>query len=365
MGTDTTVDLASRIGGATTDIASRVTGAIRDAARVTGAGFEYLLTTATRESNLNPNAKSPNSSATGLFQFLDQTWLATVKQAGPNLGYGKYADAITQNASGRYTVSDPAMLRDIMALRKDPSANAVMAGAFSNANAKVLTERLGREPTDGELYIAHFLGAAGAVRLISAAQTQPNTSAASLFPRAAAANSPIFYDKTGTARSLSQVYNVLVARHDSGATRLAAKPANAATAITTALATPAAATPAVAPATRAAPVPAAPPLIAAANDTVLPATAAAYAAEAAQAAPQRAAGPMFHGLFQEGGRGAVAPVVRELWGVRHGVTPELASAVPPAAPTADAPTTPASTPNRVNAPMNLFQFLRPEVRGAA
>jgi hypothetical protein len=355
MGSDTTVDLAARIGGATTDIASRVTGAIRDAARVTGAGFEYLLNTAVRESNLNPNAKSPNSSATGLFQFLDQTWLATVKQAGPNLGYGKYADAITQNASGRFTVTDPAMLRDIMALRKDPSANAVMAGAFSNANAKVLTERLGRKPSDGELYIAHFLGAAGAVRLISAAQTQPNTSAASLFPKAAAANSPIFYDKAGTARSLSQVYNVLVAKHDSGATRLAAKPANTAT--TTALATPPAA-----PATRAAPMPAAPPLIAAANDTVLPATATAYAAEAAQAAPQRAAGPMFHGLFHEGGRGAVAPVVRELWGVRHGVTTETATAVAPVTPGTQ---TTAPIPNRVNAPMNLFQFLRPDARGAA
>src|ERR1043166_877470 len=226
MGTEAAVDFGARISGATSDIASRVTGAIRDAARATGAGFEYLLNTAVRESNLDPNAKSPNSSATGLFQFLDQTWLATVKQAGPNLGYGKYADAITQNASGSYTVSDPAMLREIMALRKDPAANAVMAGAFANTNAAVLTERLGRKPTDGELYIAHFLGAAGAVRLISAAQTQPNTPAATLFPKAAAANTPIFYDRrTGTARSLSQVYNALVARHDAGSPRHAVQTA--------------------------------------------------------------------------------------------------------------------------------------------
>src|ERR1700682_3564444 len=164
MGTEAATDLSARISGATTDIASRVTGAIRDAARVTGAGFEYLLNTAVRESNLDPNAKSPNSSATGLFQFLDQTWLATLIASGPNLGYGKYADAITQDPSGRYTVSDPATRREIMALRKDPSANATMAGAFSNTNTQVLTERLGRKPTDGELYIAHFLGAAGAVR---------------------------------------------------------------------------------------------------------------------------------------------------------------------------------------------------------
>src|SRR5437016_7665238 len=102
MGTDSAIDLGARLSGATTDIATRVTGAIRDAARVTGAGFEYLLNTALRESNLNPSAKAKSSSATGLFQFIDQTWLGTMKQAGASLGYGKYADAIPKTSSGRY-----------------------------------------------------------------------------------------------------------------------------------------------------------------------------------------------------------------------------------------------------------------------
>ena len=96
MGTEIGIDIATRLTGATTDIATRVTGAIRDAARVTGAGFEYLLNTAIRESNLNPNAKAKTSSATGLFQFIDQTWLGTMKQSGGALGYGKYADAISK-----------------------------------------------------------------------------------------------------------------------------------------------------------------------------------------------------------------------------------------------------------------------------
>lgn len=353
MGTDSAIDLGARLSGATTDIASRVTGAIRDAARVTGAGFEYLLNTAVRESNLDPNAKSPNSSATGLFQFLDQTWLATLKQAGPELGYGKYADAITQNASGRFTVSDPAMLRDIMALRKDPSANAVMAGVFSNTNTKVLTERLGRRPTDGELYIAHFLGAAGAVRLISAAQTQPNTAAANLFPKAAAANTPIFYDrKTGATRSVSQVYGVLIARHDAGATRLATRSIPVAPAMAVASAAPL--PPAPVPVTRA-PLPVPPPLLAAANNTAVPATAAAPAT--APAAPARPAGPMFHGLYNDGGRGPVAPVVRELWGVRHGMPPQTVAVTDPAPPAA------AAAPARP--PLSLFQFLRPDARAGA
>src|SRR5919206_1206699 len=85
---------------ATSEIASRITGAIRDAAKATGASFDYLLKTALRESNLDPDAKAPTSSATGLFQFIDQTWLGTLKRDGAALGYGKYANAITQTSSG-------------------------------------------------------------------------------------------------------------------------------------------------------------------------------------------------------------------------------------------------------------------------
>src|ERR1043166_8952027 len=223
MGTDAATDIATRISGATTDIATRVTGAIRDAARQTGAGFDYLLNTAIRESNLNPNAKAKTSSATGLFQFIDQTWLGTMKQSGGSLGYGKYADAITRTPQGKFVVNDPAMRREIMALRKDPTANAVMAGAFANSNAKVLNDRLGRKPSDGELYMAHFLGASGAARFIKAAEARPDAKAANYFPRAAQANSSIFYDKQGGARSLKQVYAGLVAKHDViGTTRVAA-----------------------------------------------------------------------------------------------------------------------------------------------
>ena len=74
--------------------AARVTGAIKQAANSTGASFEYLLATAKMESEFNPSAGTSTSSARGLYQFIDQTWLGTVKEAGSQLGYGKYADAI-------------------------------------------------------------------------------------------------------------------------------------------------------------------------------------------------------------------------------------------------------------------------------
>jgi hypothetical protein len=387
MGTDASIDLATRISGATADVATRVTGAIRDAARVTGAGFEYLLNTALRESNLNPNAKNKDSSATGLFQFIDQTWLSTMKQSGASLGYGKYADAISKNSSGRYVVTNPAMRNEIFALRKDPTANSLMAGAFANSNGKVLTERLGRKPTDGELYMAHFLGASGASRFIRAAEANPNGKAAAYFPRAAHANSSIFYDNAGQARSLKQVYAGLAARHNviGNATQIAdaAKPADA-------VQTASASTPAPLPRARPIMLPdvAASMNIAAVNPAaasngadadpggvtsnvasalatnapatfaervaMIPeATATAYANETPQA-------PLFQTLYQPDQRGPVAPVVRELWGARHATAVDSADAVTPVTNTS-AP----GTGGPVNAPLDLFRFLRPTARRPA
>lgn len=202
-----------------------VTGAIRQAAGTTGANFQYLLATAQIESGLNPSRKASTSSATGLFQFIDQTWLGTMKDAGASLGYGKYADAITRTKSGRLFVKDPAMRAEIMGLRKDPTANALMAGAFTKQNAARLRTKIGREPTDGELYMAHFLGAGGASRLITAAARNPNAKAVNLFPRAARANNAIFYDRQGHARTAAQVYGVLGSKLDVARARTSPTPA--------------------------------------------------------------------------------------------------------------------------------------------
>src|ERR1700733_14179943 len=106
---------------------SAVIGAIRQAAQATGTSFQYLLATARVESGLNPQAGASTSSARGLFQFIETTWLATIKQAGAALGFGRYADAITQTASGNYEVRDPTMRSEILKLRSDPAANAMMA----------------------------------------------------------------------------------------------------------------------------------------------------------------------------------------------------------------------------------------------
>jgi hypothetical protein len=181
-----------------------VEAAIRRAAQATGVDFNFLLHTANRESGLNPHARALTSSATGLFQFVDQTWLATVKRYGAKHGLGGYAAAIQQGAGGRYSVPDPTARRAVMALRLDPQASALMAGEMTADHAAYLRGRTGRDPSAGELYAAHFLGPAGSARLIETAQASPHVSAASLFPQAADANRSIFFHG-GRSLSVSQV----------------------------------------------------------------------------------------------------------------------------------------------------------------
>jgi hypothetical protein len=192
----------------------RINSAIQAASRTTGTSFDFLLRTAARESAFDPTAKASTSSARGLFQFIDTTWLAMVKEEGPRYGLAQYASAIDKTASGGYAVSDPAKRAEILKLRDDPNVSALMAGALAGRNSDYLTANIGRQPSSGELYIAHFLGASGARKLISLAQNQPSASAASAFPDAARANRSIFYRRDGSARNAADVYAGLVAKHD-------------------------------------------------------------------------------------------------------------------------------------------------------
>lgn len=190
-----------------------VTYAIERASTRTGMDFDYLMKTAIRESSLDPNAKAGTSSASGLFQFIEQTWLGMIKKHGAEHGLGDLADQISQTKSGRYTVADRQVRRDILALRFDPEIAATMAGEFTKESQQILSKSLGRAPTGGELYAAHFLGSAGAVDLIQAAQ-RGEASAAALFPDAARANRSIFYAKGGVPRSAAQVMAVLESKHN-------------------------------------------------------------------------------------------------------------------------------------------------------
>lgn len=191
--------------------------AIRSASADTGVSFDYLMKTAKRESNLNSSAKAKTSSASGLYQFLDQTWLSTVKAEGARFGLEAEASQIVQGKNGRLNVPDASARTKILELRNDPVVSSRLAAAFTQQNHAQLSKNLGRVPSQGELYIAHFLGAAGAGELIRLAVQSPDESAAASFSDAASANKALFYGKSGEIKTIAEVYSALVAKHDEGA----------------------------------------------------------------------------------------------------------------------------------------------------
>lgn len=208
----TTAPPSTSTGISATGISDRIEQAFDAASDTTGTSFKYLLDTAQRESSLRTDAKASTSSATGLFQFVEGTWLQTLKEEGPSLGLGQYSAEITKTASGRYQVADPVERQKILALREDPQVSSLVAGALTRRNAASLRDDIGREATAGELYIAHFLGAKGASSLIGAVGSDPTSSAADLLPQAARANPAIFYEGD-RERSVSEVYANLTGKH--------------------------------------------------------------------------------------------------------------------------------------------------------
>lgn len=195
---------------ATTAVSNRrsdIITALHQAATITGSDFDYLLSTATRESSLKPQAKASTSSAAGLFQFVGQTWLGLVKNYGAKYGLGSYAGQIQHNSDGSYHADNSADRRAILALRNDPQISALMAGEYANATKTQLQGSLGRHVNNGELYAAHFLGEGAACRLIRMNGSNPNACAANQFPDAAAANRGVFYHANGTPKTVREVYN--------------------------------------------------------------------------------------------------------------------------------------------------------------
>jgi hypothetical protein len=194
-------------------IPQNLASALTAAGERSGVDFNYLLQTAMRESSLNPQARASTSSAVGLFQFLEGTWLQVMKDQGPRLGYGAYASQIEVTGSGDYVVRDPAKRSEILGLRENPVIAADLAAAFTRSNGEYLRSAFGRMPSAGELYIAHFLGAQGAERMFRAGLSNPDQLASQLFPRQADANRAIFFEG-GKPRTIREVYKALVVKHE-------------------------------------------------------------------------------------------------------------------------------------------------------
>ena len=152
------------------------------AAQVTGVDPAYMMALADKESSLLPDNKARTSSAEGLFQFVEGTWLEVLRRYGPKHGYAAEAEAI-QIVKGKPVVADPEQRETILVLRRDPYLSALMAGEMINTHRDILAGKVARDPSFAELYMAHFLGVNGASRFVALLSDPPGKSAPEAFPQ--------------------------------------------------------------------------------------------------------------------------------------------------------------------------------------
>ncbi len=215
-------------------VSPTVASGIRQASRATSIDFGMLMAPAKQESGFRVDAKASGSSATGLFQFITSTWLSLVQRFGEKYGVGDLAQRIATNSIGQATVADPAMRERILGLRKDAPLSAALAAEYARANRGEIERALGRPAGNAELYLAHFLGAAGATALLKAVTQNGDALGAALLPGAAAANRAVFFDAAGGARSIAEIYRSFAQRIDAEAQRFSAADAGSAGAPTAA-----------------------------------------------------------------------------------------------------------------------------------
>ncbi|WP_119303168.1 transglycosylase SLT domain-containing protein [Dongia deserti] len=189
------------------NIRADVLKGIQQASANTGVDFAYLMAQAAKESGFDPDAKAKSSSAAGLYQFVEQTWLSVVRKHGAEHGLGNMASKIKISEDGKLRVADQALRKQILDLRRDPVIAAAMAAEHAADNEQRLEAKLGREVEPIDLYLAHFLGLNGATSFLRAMESNPNQGAASLFPKAAAANRSVFYRTDGSQRTLQEIYD--------------------------------------------------------------------------------------------------------------------------------------------------------------
>jgi hypothetical protein len=181
---------------------AKISSAIETASTKTGMDFSYLLQQASVESSFNPKAKARTSSATGLYQFIDSTWMEMVRDHGHKYGLSRLANQIDEKGE----VANRSDRQQILALRKDPLLASYMAAEYASDNKQHLEQKVGGQVGSTELYLAHFMGPNGASRFLNELRENPQATAARVFPREATSNRNVFYNQNGGARSLSEVY---------------------------------------------------------------------------------------------------------------------------------------------------------------
>jgi len=167
------------------------------AAKDTQSDPVLLMAIADKESSFATGVNASTSSAVGLFQFVEGTWFKVLRDFGAQHGLEREAALIESDLGAK----ERARLLD---MRKNPYLAAVMAAEMLKKDAADIGEKLGRDLTTEEIYLAHFLGPGDAYKFLAKVDSQPKAVAAKLLPKPARANKPIFYARSGRkSKSLS------------------------------------------------------------------------------------------------------------------------------------------------------------------
>jgi soluble lytic murein transglycosylase-like protein len=198
------------------EIASGVAAAIRLASLRTGVEFSYLMELASIESSFNPQARAKTTTASGLYQFKEESWLDAVKSYGGRYALGDVAahiehagDADDADATAQPRIADAALLQQVLALRMQPHYAALMAAERVRTSRSRLASTLEREPGRTDLYLTHFFGTTGAISFLKALHENPDRIAGEIFPGPAHRNSSIFHKRNNQPRTVAEVYQLL------------------------------------------------------------------------------------------------------------------------------------------------------------
>lgn len=159
---------------------------------VATAHMEYGAELAKEDTDYGVQSKT--STATGLYQFTEDTWLSVIRGEGDSLvqGAAEMPDA------------------ELLAMRSDPELSAKAASALAVRNGEFMESALSRNVTDFELYLGHFMGAPSAVGFITAHESDETRIARELMPEAAKAN-PSIFTPNGRDLTVGEVHDNLSA----------------------------------------------------------------------------------------------------------------------------------------------------------
>lgn len=191
---------------------SGVLAAIRLGSLHTEVDFSFLMELAAVESSFDPASRARTSTAAGLYQFKEDTWLEAVRNYGDKYGMASYAAQVEEvvDSKGRAqpVIRDPAVSRHVLDLRHNPRVAALLAAEYVSKNMQRLLYSLDREPGRTELYLTHFLGASGAISFLKALHEDPDRIARDIFPGPASRNRNIFRGRDSTPRTLAEIYEI-------------------------------------------------------------------------------------------------------------------------------------------------------------